>query len=185
MATIEERIVALVASPVNPPGRTPAARLQYLVDELKAGAIEAPVFERAFSAEVARTHLRAYAQGTGQVVLTPGGVGAVERLIQAEAPNIASFTADLSAGREPIPDTQRVSMYANGDHKARQIGQLAAAVVVGQRVRWILDENDDANCEACQSAADGGPYAPGALPGIPGWPFCAGGNNCRCEIVPA
>ncbi|CAB4143890.1 hypothetical protein UFOVP464_7 [uncultured Caudovirales phage] len=185
MATIEERVVALVATPFQPDGRTTKDRLAYLVAALQAARITPDVFEVAFRAELAASSLRAYAQGAASVRLTPGDVGAVERLVQANEPNIAAFTADIAAGREPIPTTQRVSMYADSAHQALQTGQLAAAAVAGQRVRWVLGEDDDANCEPCQTAADGGPYLPGALPGLPGWPFCTGGANCRCEIVPA
>lgn len=185
MPTIEERVAALVASPFQPEGRTTEDRLASLVAALQTARITEDVFARAFRAELATSSLRAYAQGAARVRLTPGDVGAVERLVQANVPNIASFTADIAAGREPIPTTQRVSMYADSTHKALQTGQLAAAAVAGQRVRWVLGEDDDATCEPCQAAADGGPYPAGALPGLPGWPFCTGGNNCRCEIVPA
>lgn len=185
MATIEERIAALIDSPIRAEGRTLEERLAYLVAALQAGSIPVDVFARAFRAEIAITNLRAYARGAERVRLTPGDVGAVERLVQANEPNIAAFTADIAAGREPIPTAQRVRMYAETGHRATQAGAIAAIVAAGARIRWKLGEDDDANCEPCQAAAEGGPYLPGALPGLPGWPFCDGGSNCRCELVPA
>lgn len=180
---IEAQIAELLSGAGLTPGRTAEERLSTLAAQLTAGAITAAEFERRFRGELTLAYLNRYAGASARVSnVGRTDLANVSRLVERQAPFISGFAADLSAGREPIPTSQRISLYANGANTAGFAGIVAAASQGGQRLRWITSD-DDRECEPCRDAGDGGPYTATTLPGLPG-AICAGGPNCRCSVEP-
>lgn len=166
-------------------GDTLALRLTALVAAMEDGRLDRAAFESAFRAELAGSYLRAYTSSLGpDHQISSDDITAVSRLVARQVPHIASFATDIGAGTGVMPTAARVDLYSASLHGVAQAGAVTAiALDGGDSYEWIADE-DESTCDPCQQAADGSPYTADTLPGTPGYPFCDGGNRCRCEIVP-
>lgn len=153
-------------------------QLGQLADRTASGDLAPADFERYFLALLTAAYLRQIGGRSPNAT----DLALVGRLVERQRPFVAGFAADLAAGTGTMPIATRVGLYADTVHTARQAA-VVAGVAAGGRVEWVLGEDDENNCEPCQSAADGSPYVPGDLPGLPGV-LCDGGPRCRCEIVP-
>ena len=178
---IENTVATLLAGAGLTEGSTTEERLTTLTTQLTAGVITVLEFQRRFKGELALAYLNRYASASVRVSnVGRNDLQHVSTLVERQTPFINGFAADLSAGREPIPNAQRVALYADSAITAGWAGIVAAASQGAQRLRWITSD-DDRECEPCREAGDGGPYTTTTLPGLPG-AICAGGSNCRCSV---
>lgn len=154
-------------------------RLDTLAGRLANDEINQGQFETLFLGQLAAAYLRQVAGARKN--LTAADAQLVGRLVERQRPFVRGLAADINNGTGTMPIAQRVQMYADSIHTARQ-AVVVAGLTATARVSWRL-QDDESNCEPCQQAADGGPYTVGSLPGLPGV-ICDGGPRCRCELVP-
>ena len=192
MADVTDRLAALLVALAHDPtlhGQPLAEQFGSLVDRLQANEITEVQFQELAQSALAGLYTNSYTDGLQEVAgpgaeLTNASLDHIEALVREQEPYLADFGAAVVASTGSMDYAQRAQMYEDSAHRAYQTGALAGAIEQGliTEIGWNAEE-DDETCDPCQEAAAGSPYgSPDELPGLPGYPFCDGGNNCRCTL---
>ena len=116
-----------------------------------------------------------------------------DSVVAEQRPFAQGFASDLSAGRygQPGGTGAAAPKAAQVQHRAAMYvdrvwgtAQEAWAMTLPEdtQINWVLDPHEQHHCEDCPKRADGSPYTPATLPGVPGDGSTACVTACRCHL---